>query len=737
KIETNIIHRFIIESDYLGYIYKIKIRHNYYQLLEKIQINDDKQIFTFYSQQSLSINKDDSNIEQIFYEKDYQGLIINKESFEEYIPYIIKIKTGQSYDAGTSANVFIRLIGSKGRQTSRIELKVMHRQYFQPGKIETFSLEDIDIGDVNMIEIEHNGYNIDDDWFIDDIIIEMPTKQRTFYFICNQWLSLYKGDRKTKRLFKLQDLNKESFHSLIPYIVKINTGNIENSDIDWDISLKLFGTIDSSSEYIIKKDQSYFQRSTINVFQCQFEDVGIPIKLRVRLLPLSKYSQNQWYLENIQLIKYPNENLREETYLFELNDWIGQERDYYIDIPIKKDYKLSNNRTTYRIITKTSDIDNANCQYGQSDKLELKYSSTYIKKFQRNHEDIFTFENLINLGQLNKLIIWHDDSSILKSSWYLDYVKIDDIQTGETYMFICNKWLSSTKDDRKILRELFSNNHSDYKYKFNSLKQSQLILYQIEIYNSDKLNVDITQYQWIIIQGNNNTSEKIFIKNIIHNNILTRGQMDKFTFEYQPLGKLRSIIIGHEEPYKYTFKTYENYQETIWNLSHIIITDLSTDIKYEFPVRKWIDINYDDYIFNSTNKKEYSICQEHHRRIINYKIIVHTGYVSDAGINANVSIILYGNLDNTGYLQLKQNGQHLFQCGSVDEFIFQCFELGKLTKLHIEHNNSMSLSDWYIEKIEVINMHTNEIVVFPCKQSLGKKHHDHETQQDLLPIYTS
>ncbi|CAF3613749.1 unnamed protein product [Rotaria sp. Silwood1] len=151
-------------------------------------------------------------------------------------------------------------------------------------------------------------------------------------------------------------------------------------------------------------------------------------------------------------------------------------------------------------------------------------------------------------------------------------------------------------------------------------------------------------------------------------------------------------------------------------------------IKYEFPVGKWIDINSDGYVFNCTNKKEYSISQEHHRRIINYKKIVHTGYVSDAGINANVSIILYGTLDNTGYLQLKQKGQHLFQCGSVDEFIFQCLELGKLTKLHIEHHNSMCLSDWYLDKVEVINMHTNEIVVFPCKQSLGRKHDDHETQ---------
>ncbi|CAF4924741.1 unnamed protein product, partial [Rotaria sp. Silwood1] len=691
KFETNKINRFIIESDHLGDIYKIKIRHNYNELLdntflEKIQINDDKQIFIFYCQQWLSNNKDDSNIERIFYEKDYQGLIINKESVndqnEEYIPYIIKIKTGQSSDVGTSANVFIRLIGSKDRQTSRIQLEVMHRQCFQPGKIETFSLEDIDIGDVNMIEIEHNGHNIDDDWFIDDIIVEMPTKQRTFYFI------------------------------LIPYLVKINTGNIENADIDCDICLKLFGTIDSSSEHIIKQDQGYFERSTINVFQCEFEDVGKPIKLRVRLSPKSKYNRNQWYSEKIQLIKYLKENLKEETYLFELNDWIGQVRDYYIDISIRKDHKLSNNRRTYRIITKTSDIDDANCDenvfiiissgYGQSDKLELKYSSTYIKKFQCSHEDVFTFENLISLDQLNKLIIWHDDSSILKSSWYLEYVKIDDIQTGGTYIFICNKWLSSTKDDRQILRELFSNNHSYYKYQYSSLTQCQLILYQIEIYNSDKLNVEITQYQWIIIQENKKTSEKLFIKNILHNYY----HVDKWIDLHSSINLLVNYVLLFsvmKNNINIHFETYESYEETMWNLSHIITSDLSTDIKYEFPVRKWIDINYDGYVFNCTNKKEYSISQEHHRRIINYKIIVHTGYVSDAG-------------------------QYLFQCGSVDEFIFQCLELGKLTKLHIEHHNSMCLSDWYLDKVEVINMHTNEIVVFPCKQSLVRKHDDHETQ---------
>ncbi|CAF4168721.1 unnamed protein product, partial [Rotaria sordida] len=40
---------------------------------------------------------------------------------EEYIRYIIKIKTGELSHSATSANVSIRLIGSTGRQTRFIQ----------------------------------------------------------------------------------------------------------------------------------------------------------------------------------------------------------------------------------------------------------------------------------------------------------------------------------------------------------------------------------------------------------------------------------------------------------------------------------------------------------------------------------------------------------------------------------------------------------------------------------------
>lgn len=120
-------------------------------------------------------------------------------------------------DAGTSSNISIRLIGTKGRQTRMILLEITQRR-FEPAKIETFFIQEIDIGDVDIVEIENDGHTVADSWFLDGVIVEMPTKGRTFYFVCNDWLSKYKGDGKTKRVLKVQD-----FHNIVlpPCMTKI------------------------------------------------------------------------------------------------------------------------------------------------------------------------------------------------------------------------------------------------------------------------------------------------------------------------------------------------------------------------------------------------------------------------------------------------------------------------------------------------------------------------------------
>ena len=52
--------------------------------------------------------------------------------------------------------------------------------------------------------------------------------------------------------------------------------------------------------------------------------------------------------------------------------------------------------------------------------------------------------------------IWHDNSGKgNNASWYLKKVIVNDLQTNETFCFICEKWLSVEKCDEKIERDLF------------------------------------------------------------------------------------------------------------------------------------------------------------------------------------------------------------------------------------------------------------------------------------------
>ncbi len=136
---------------------------------------------------------------------------------------------------------------------------------------------------------------------------------------------------------------------------------MENAGCDCDVSLKLFGTTGSSSEHVIRKDEGNFERASIDAFQCELDDVGKPIKLRVTILPKHKKGRDKWYLEKIDLIKHTKPHEKPQTYFFGLNDWISRETDFHRDIALTKGGKSLVNQTTYRVTTKTSDISGAGC----------------------------------------------------------------------------------------------------------------------------------------------------------------------------------------------------------------------------------------------------------------------------------------------------------------------------------------------------------------------------------------
>ncbi len=63
-----------------------------------------------------------------------------------------------------------------------------------------------------------------------------------------------------------------------------------------------------------------------------------------------------------------------------------------------------------------------------------------------------------DLGHLFKIKIRHDDSAMIGSDWFLDRVEVFD-GGRDKYVFLCERWLSKSKEDKQIERTLYEKNY--------------------------------------------------------------------------------------------------------------------------------------------------------------------------------------------------------------------------------------------------------------------------------------
>lgn len=65
--------------------------------------------------------------------------------------------------------------------------------------------------------------------------------------------------------------------------------------------------------------------------------------------------------------------------------------------------------------------------------------------------------NAADLGRLYKVVVRHDDKGV-SADWFLDRIEVSD-GGREKYIFLCERWLSSSKEDKQIERTLFEKNY--------------------------------------------------------------------------------------------------------------------------------------------------------------------------------------------------------------------------------------------------------------------------------------
>lgn len=101
-----------------------------------------------------------------------------------------------------------------------------------------------------------------------------------------------------------------------------------------------------------------------------------------------------------------------------------------------------------------------------------------------------------------------------------------------------------------------------------------------------------------------------------------------------------------------------------------------------------------------------------------YRVSVYTGKVEKAGTNAHVYLNVVG-ANGQSADRLLDNADDNHACGKVDQYVIDARDLGELQFLHIRHDNSGSQPGWFLDKIEIQNMHSGETWQGVCGEWLA------------------
>ena len=177
KFERKNLDTFFIEAVKLRKIRKIIIGHDGKNpgagwFLDKVfirQVGDERYDQGFECKRWLATDEDDGAI--------VRELVADQSQYLDKISYHVSVKTGDVSNAGTDANVHLKIFGSNG-DTGVMKLKhsdnTMNK--FEKGRVDLFNLEQEDIGKIERIRIGHDGKGVGSGWFLDYVQIDVPSK---------------------------------------------------------------------------------------------------------------------------------------------------------------------------------------------------------------------------------------------------------------------------------------------------------------------------------------------------------------------------------------------------------------------------------------------------------------------------------------------------------------------------------------------------------------------------------
>ncbi|KFV05227.1 Lipoxygenase homology domain-containing protein 1, partial [Pterocles gutturalis] len=788
KFEKGQVDVFTIKAIDLGELKKLRIRHDNSGaspswFLERVEIVDLKESTTYYfpCQRWLAVEEDDGQIvrelvpvDEAFVKKDSENdgqslATLGLEQKAKSTTYTVKVKTGDKKNAGTDANVFITLYGSKD-DTGIVSLKASktNKNKFERGKVDEFTVESVDIGDLKKIKIGHDNKGNSTGWFLEWVEIDAPSLGQCLKFPCGRWLDKSEDDGAIERMIFPAELQTTEYIPFVPYEITVYTSDIFGAGTDADVFIVLYGSdgicTQQKSLCLNKREQRmYFERNSVNQFIVELEDVGDIIE-KIRIGHKGGGLNSGWHLDRVAIRRLLPNGKGSETVTFPCERWLAKSEDdgEIIRELVPSDIfteKLMKDGTlkqieeevedplevhTYKISVFTGDIYGAGTDanvflniygdLGDTGERKLSKSETNFNKFERGQEDTFTLQ-AVDLGILYKIKIRHDNS-MFSPDWFLEKVEILDETTEESFIFLCERWLSKKKEDKKIERTLYeqvrycavTSNWAAAESQLLSIcdllahskcKIIKLILnvhvipYHITLTTGTEFDSSTDSRVYIIIMGPQKVqTERLWLDLPEGKDEFADGSVEKFSVWGQDVGEIKKVEVGHDGA----------TPESCWLLEELTIVVPTKGVMYNFVCKCWLARDKGDGLTSRILNILDADCVNVGLKIL-YEVTVVTGDIEGGGTDTGIFMTVFGSNGNTEEMQLEKNGDR-FERGQEDSFIMEIADIAPLRKMRIRTDGKGTRPHWFMERIILRNLTNQEVATFTYGEWLSKLKND-------------
>ncbi|KAJ8339353.1 hypothetical protein SKAU_G00361390 [Synaphobranchus kaupii] len=784
---------FSIFSIDLGPLKKLRIRHDNTQahsawFLDRVEIVDCKDDTTYYfpCKRWLAIDEDDGQIARELVPVDEAFMKKNDDDDDEdsaatlgleqksmSTTYTLRIKTGEKKYAGTDANVFAILYGTKD-DTGILNLKACksHKNKFEQGLIDDFTVEAVDIGVLKRLRIGHDNSGGSAGWFLDWVEIDAPSMGQKLRFPCGRWLDKSEDDGAIVRDLYPADLQTEMYIPFVPYEIKTFTSDVFGAGTDADVFIVLYGRdglcTQQKSLCVNKRERlMYFERAAENMFIVELEDVGDVIE-KIRIGHDNRGINPGWHLDRVEIRRLLRKGKGSETIIFPCERWLAKSEDDgetvrelvpsdIIQEKLLRDGTLKLTETevedalethTYKVSVMTGDVYGAGTDaaafltiygdLGDTGERKLSKSETNSNKFERGSVDKFTIE-AVDLGQVFKIKIRHDNSMI-SPDWYVDQVEVVDVETEEVYLFLCERWLSKKKEDKRIerlfyvkgyegereslhssrkslkgssmsVKSLDSNMNKKNKKKKDEedIEEGPIIPYHFTISTGVERDASTTSRVYVIVTGKSQLeTDRLWLDLPEEKKCFAAGSLEKFEMYGLDVGEIKQVELGHDGA----------TPESCWLVDELSVAVPSKGVMYVFQCKCWLAKDRGDgltaRVFNVLDADSVTIAQK-----VIYQATVVTGDVQHAGTDTNVYLSLFGANGSTEEILLQKN-EDRFERGQEDTFNLEIDDIAPLKKMRVRIDGTGSRPDWFLDKVILRNLTTEDVSVFSNEDWLSK-----------------